>query len=90
LSKIRTPKTPAPILTRLHEAKVAALALPDVRDRLREEGAEVVGNSSSEFAAYVAAEIPKWAALAGQAGRAILVRQQQELKRRSASAPARS
>ena len=41
-------KTPAPILTRLHEAAVAALALPDVRDRLREEGAEVVGNSSSE------------------------------------------
>ena len=57
-------KTPAPILTRLHEAAVAALALPDVRDRLREEGAEVVGNSSSELSAYVAGEIPKWTALA--------------------------
>jgi tripartite-type tricarboxylate transporter receptor subunit TctC len=61
-------KTPVPILTRLQDAAVAALALPDVRDRLREQGAEVVGNSSAELAAYVAAEIPKWAALARQAG----------------------
>jgi tripartite-type tricarboxylate transporter receptor subunit TctC len=61
-------KTPVPILTRLQDAAVAALALPDVRDRLREQGAEVVGNSSADLAAYVAAEIPKWAALARQAG----------------------
>ena len=60
--------TPAPILARLHEATVAALALPEVRDKLREQGAEVVGNSPAELAAYVAAEIPKWAALARQAG----------------------
>jgi tripartite-type tricarboxylate transporter receptor subunit TctC len=60
--------TPAPILTRLHDATVAALALPEVRDQLREQGAEVVGNSPAELAAYVAAEIPKWAALARQAG----------------------
>jgi tripartite-type tricarboxylate transporter receptor subunit TctC len=60
--------TPAAILARLHEATVAALALPEVRDKLREQGAEVVGNSSVELAVYVAAEIPKWAALARQAG----------------------
>jgi len=60
--------TPAPILARLHDATVAALALPDVRDRLRGQGAEAVGNSSAELAAYVAAEIPKWTALARQAG----------------------
>jgi tripartite-type tricarboxylate transporter receptor subunit TctC len=60
--------TPAPILARLHDAAVAALALADVRDRLREQGADVVGNSSAELAAYVAAEIPKWTALARQAG----------------------
>jgi hypothetical protein len=35
---------------------------------LSEEGAEVIGNSSAELAAYVTAEIPKWAALARQAG----------------------
>jgi len=60
--------TPAPILTQLDDATVAVLALPDVRDRLREQGAEVVGNSSTELAAYVAAEIPKWAVLAREAG----------------------
>ena len=60
--------TPPPILARLHDATVAALRLPDVGDRLREQGAEVVGNSPTELTAYVAAEIPKWAALARQAG----------------------
>ena len=60
--------TPAPIVEQLHRVTVAALALPEVRDKLREQGAEVVGNSPAELAAYVAAEIPKWAALARQAG----------------------
>jgi tripartite-type tricarboxylate transporter receptor subunit TctC len=60
--------TPAPIVAQLHDAAVAALALPDLRDRLREQGAEAVGSSSAELGTYVAAEIPKWAALASQAG----------------------
>ena len=60
--------TPAPILARLHDATVAALALPEVREKLSEQGAEVIGNSPAELAAYVAAEIPKWTALARQAG----------------------
>ena len=60
--------TPAPILARLHDATIAALALPEVHDQLREQGAEVVGNSPAELSAYVTAEIPKWAALARQAG----------------------
>jgi tripartite-type tricarboxylate transporter receptor subunit TctC len=60
--------TPAPILARLHKATVAALALSEVRAQLREQGAEVVGGSPAELAAYVKAEIPKWAALAREAG----------------------
>jgi tripartite-type tricarboxylate transporter receptor subunit TctC len=60
--------TPAPILARLHDATIAALVLPEVHDQLREQGAEVVGNSPAELSAYVTAEIPKWAALAHQAG----------------------
>jgi tripartite-type tricarboxylate transporter receptor subunit TctC len=54
-------------VAKLHDAAVAALALPEVRNLLREQGAEVVGNSPPELAAYVAAEIPKWRALAQQA-----------------------
>ncbi len=60
--------TPDAIVARLHDASVAALALPDVRDKMREQGAEVVGSTSAELAAQVAAEIPKWAGLARQAG----------------------
>src|SRR5262245_59833551 len=45
--------TPAPILAKLHDATVKALALPEVRERLREQGGEVVGNSPAELAAYV-------------------------------------
>jgi tripartite-type tricarboxylate transporter receptor subunit TctC len=60
--------TPAPILARLHDATVAVLELSDVRDRLREQGAEIVGSSSAELAAHVATEIPRWAALARDAG----------------------
>jgi tripartite-type tricarboxylate transporter receptor subunit TctC len=53
--------TPIPIITRLHDATVAA---PEVHDQLRKQGAEVVAGSPADLAAYVAAEIPKWAALA--------------------------
>ncbi len=60
--------TPAEVVARLHAATIAVLAVPDVRERLREQGAEVVGSSPAELAAYVATEIPKWAALARQAG----------------------
>jgi tripartite-type tricarboxylate transporter receptor subunit TctC len=60
--------TPTPILALLHDETVKALALPDLRDRLREQGAEVVGSSSAELVAYVATEIPKWADLARRAG----------------------
>jgi tripartite-type tricarboxylate transporter receptor subunit TctC len=60
--------TPLPILSRVHDATVAALGLPEVRERLREQGAVVVGGTPAELAAYVAAEIPKWEALARQAG----------------------
>jgi tripartite-type tricarboxylate transporter receptor subunit TctC len=60
--------TPAPVLARLHEATVAVLALPEVRSKLHEQGAEVVASSPAELAAYVSSEIPKWAALARQAG----------------------
>jgi tripartite-type tricarboxylate transporter receptor subunit TctC len=54
-------KTPPEIITRLHQATVKVLALPEVRDKLAAQGAESVGNTSEEFRAYVRAEIDKWA-----------------------------
>jgi tripartite-type tricarboxylate transporter receptor subunit TctC len=44
------------------------LAQPDVKERLARLGAEPVGNSPAEFAAFIRAEIGKWARIVKQAG----------------------
>lgn len=54
-------KTPPEIISRLHQATVKVLALPEVRDKLAAQGAESVGSTPEEFRAYVRAEIDKWA-----------------------------
>ena len=53
--------TPQEIIARLHKEIVRALSLPDVRDRLSGEGAELVGNSPREFDGFVRSELAKWA-----------------------------
>jgi tripartite-type tricarboxylate transporter receptor subunit TctC len=68
VSKPLSRRTPAEVVARLHAATMSVLAVPDVRERLREQGAEVVGSKPAQLAAYLATEIPKWAALATQAG----------------------
>jgi tripartite-type tricarboxylate transporter receptor subunit TctC len=52
--------TPPAVLARLHAAAVEALHAPEIRDRLAEQGATPVGNSSAEFRAYVNSEIERW------------------------------
>jgi tripartite-type tricarboxylate transporter receptor subunit TctC len=51
--------TPPPVIGRLHDAIVRALAQPEVRERLAAEGAEVIGSTPVEFAAYIAAELAR-------------------------------
>jgi tripartite-type tricarboxylate transporter receptor subunit TctC len=58
--------TPEPIVRRYHAELARILAMPDVREKLAGLGAEVVGGSPEEFAAYIRSEIDKW----GQAVRA--------------------
>jgi len=53
--------TPQEIVARLHKEIVRALALPDVRERLSGEGADLVGNTPREFDAFVRSELVKWA-----------------------------
>ena len=53
--------TPAPAIAKLHRTFVAALNSPDLQDKLASQSFELVGSSPAEFAAYVRAEIPKWA-----------------------------
>lgn len=53
-------RTPQPILDQLHRETVKSLQLNDVRDNLKGQGAEPVGNTPREFAAIIADEIEKW------------------------------
>lgn len=51
---------PADLVDRLHRDLVAALRTPAVVERLRGLGAEPVGSSPAEFAAYMHAEADRW------------------------------
>ncbi|HEX2828698.1 MAG TPA: tripartite tricarboxylate transporter substrate binding protein [Burkholderiales bacterium] len=53
--------TPPEAVARLHSEIVRALSLPDIRERLLREGAELGGNSPREFDAFVRSEMAKWA-----------------------------
>jgi tripartite-type tricarboxylate transporter receptor subunit TctC len=60
--------TPSAIIRRLHLETVKALAQPDVRAKLAEQGLDAIGNSPDEFAAIIKSEIPLWAKVIKEAG----------------------
>jgi tripartite-type tricarboxylate transporter receptor subunit TctC len=60
--------TPRDIITKLHTGVVRALQNPEVRQRLLNDGAEPVGSSPEEFAAYLRSETTKWAQVIKAAG----------------------
>jgi tripartite-type tricarboxylate transporter receptor subunit TctC len=53
--------TPREIVGRLHTDVARILGSAQVRDNLTAQGAEVVGNTPEEFAAWIRAEVKKWA-----------------------------
>ena len=55
--------TPPAVVAKLHAAFAAALAAPEVREKLQGIGVEPVGGSSEEFRAYLLGERRKWAEL---------------------------
>ena len=58
---IAAPKgLPADIKARLHDAAVAGLNDPQVKQRLLEQGFEIVGNTPAQFTAFQAAEFARW------------------------------
>ncbi|WP_270935313.1 Bug family tripartite tricarboxylate transporter substrate binding protein [Falsiroseomonas oryzae] len=59
---------PEPITTRLNAEVLAALAHPEVAPRLVETGATPRRMSAPEYAAFVAAEVQRWAAVVRAAG----------------------
>jgi tripartite-type tricarboxylate transporter receptor subunit TctC len=60
--------TPREIIARLHKEAVSILRLPEVRERLAGDSAEIVASSPEEFAALLKAETVKWARVANAAG----------------------
>ncbi len=60
--------TPRPVVERLHDEFVKALAAPDVREKMLNLGAEPVGNTPGEFAAYMRSEAAKYAKLVKASG----------------------
>lgn len=52
--------TPQAIITKLHAESTKALQAPDLRDRMIAEGAEFVGDTPAQFAAYIRSELDKW------------------------------
>jgi tripartite-type tricarboxylate transporter receptor subunit TctC len=59
---------PAAIVTRLNRELADILRAPDLREKLLREGAEPMTTTPSEFAAYIRAEIEKWAGVVKLAG----------------------
>jgi tripartite-type tricarboxylate transporter receptor subunit TctC len=53
-------KTPRPIVERLNKEVNAALASPEVRQRLQGLGVEAQGSTPGEFREFLVAEIAKW------------------------------
>ena len=60
--------TPVPIVTRVNKEIAAVLAEPQVRLRLSDFGYEPVASSSVQFAAFIKAELAKWAKVIKTAG----------------------
>jgi tripartite-type tricarboxylate transporter receptor subunit TctC len=57
---VMPPGTPNAIVQQVNAATVEALRMPDVRQRFLEQGAEPVGNSTAEMAAFVKEEMARW------------------------------
>ena len=53
-------RTPMPIQRRVHQAVVAALAMPEVRDRLLKQGYEIHASTPEEYTAFIRNEIERW------------------------------
>ncbi len=57
------PGTPRDIVVRLNAEVVKALAIPEVRQRLIDGGAEVIGNSPEAADRFLKAELTRWGAV---------------------------
>jgi tripartite-type tricarboxylate transporter receptor subunit TctC len=61
-------RTPPKIIRKLHADTVAALTDPATKERLEQLGVVVVGSTPAELAAFLKAEMDKWAPIIEEAG----------------------
>jgi tripartite-type tricarboxylate transporter receptor subunit TctC len=59
--------TPRPVIDRLNGALLAALRSPQVRQKLDEQGTQVLGSTPEEYAAFLRAETERWGQVARKA-----------------------
>ena len=60
--------TPPDVIQRIQHEVAKALGAPAVRERLQAQGAEPVGNTPEQFAAFIRAETAKWAKVVKDSG----------------------
>ena len=60
--------TPAAIVAQLNKAINQALKQPDVADKLRSEGGDILGGTSEQFAALLRTEVPRWSKIVKDSG----------------------
>ncbi|GDY38333.1 tripartite tricarboxylate transporter substrate binding protein [Acidovorax sp. NB1] len=60
--------TPAPVVAQLNKAINVALQQPDVADKLRSEGGDVLGGTAEQFSQLLRAEVPRWAKIVKDSG----------------------
>jgi tripartite-type tricarboxylate transporter receptor subunit TctC len=60
--------TPAAVVTRLNQAIVKSLAIPEVKERIVGLGADPVGNSPEEFGAFIKKEMATWSKVIKEVG----------------------
>jgi tripartite-type tricarboxylate transporter receptor subunit TctC len=58
---------PPAIATSLHDNLIKVLALPEIKQQIAAQGADIVGSSQEEFAQRIRTEIPKWKKLIADA-----------------------
>jgi tripartite-type tricarboxylate transporter receptor subunit TctC len=61
-------RTPPAVVSKLSQEIARALRSPDVGERLLSQGMEPVTNTPADFAAYIKAEMTKWAKVVKASG----------------------
>jgi tripartite-type tricarboxylate transporter receptor subunit TctC len=61
-------KTPPAVIRKIHDDIARALALPDIRERMQNQGMDPTSTTPDEFSAYIRSEIGKWAKVVKASG----------------------